>query len=89
MAPTASKPYLLDFTYLFDEGNAEFIEFTGGQKFTAKDVFAEIGSPADWTHRARSVTKPRSEEEAIAVAKQLQACQHWEALFDFNDTNDA
>lgn len=89
VAPTASKPYLMDFTYLFDEGNHEFVQFTGGEPFTSEDVLAEIGRPEDWTHRTRKVLTSRSEAETITVADQLQACHRWEVSFNFDDMGDA
>ena len=85
VAPTASKPYLMDFTYLFDEGQDDFIQFTGGEPFTAEHVFTEIGRPEDWTHRARKAGISRSDAEAIAVAEQLQAIRRWEVAFKLDN----
>ena len=85
VAPTASKPYLMDFTYLFDEGQDDFIEFTGGEPFTAEQVLMEIGQPEDWTRRARKAVISRSDAETVAVAEQLQACRRWEAAFELDD----
>jgi hypothetical protein len=85
IAPTASKPYLMDFTYLYDERQADFVEFTGGKLFTAKQVFSEIGRPEDWSHRAGRAVLSRSHEEAIGVAEQLQACRRWEAALALDD----
>jgi hypothetical protein len=78
VAPTSSKPYLMDFTYLYDDKQADFVEFTRGRRFSDEDVYAEIGRPEDWTHRASAITKPRSEEQAAVVAEQLLACSRWE-----------
>ena len=89
VAPTASKPYLMDFTYLFDEGQDDFIQFTGGEPFTTEQVLTEIGRPEDWTHRARKAVIPRSDAEAIAVAEQLQACRRWEVAFELDDAGGA
>jgi hypothetical protein len=88
-APMASKPYLLDFTYLFDEISEEFIQFTGGQPFTSTDIYKEIGRPEDWTHRGRPATKSRSEADARDVLHQLQACNRWEASFGSDDMHNA
>ena len=82
VAPTASKPYLMDFAYLYDESQDDFIEFTGGKLFTVEQVFEEIGRPEDWTHRAGRAVRTRSDEEASSVAEQLHACRRWEALFE-------
>ncbi len=79
VAPTASRPYLMDFTYLYHGTDAEFEEFTRGRRFSEEQVYAEIGHPRDWTHRAGVSTAARSEEQAVTVAEQLLACQRWEA----------
>ena len=59
--PTASSPYLMDFTYLYDDSQHDFEEFTNGKPFTSEEVFAEIGRPEDWTHRASETAEARSE----------------------------
>jgi len=89
VAPTASRPYLMDFTYLFDDQQDDFVQFTGGERFTSEHVFAEIGKPEDWTHRTSGPLLSRSDAEARTVAEQLQACQRWEVLFDINAANGA
>ena len=89
VAPMASKPYLMDFTYLYDERQDDFIEFTSGKPFTAEQVFVEIGRPEDWTHRASRAVMSRSDEEATTVAEQLQACRRWEVAFEFDEAGGA
>jgi hypothetical protein len=76
--PTTTKPYLMDFTYLYNEGQLDFHEFSGGKPFSEADVYAEIGHPRDWTHRASIPVQPRSEQEAASVAELLLACNRWE-----------
>jgi hypothetical protein len=78
VAPTASRPYLLDFTYLYDDKQRDFEEFTRGERFADEEVYAEIGHPRDWTHRASPTVGSRSEEQAAKVAEQLLACSRWE-----------
>lgn len=80
IAPTASKPYLMDFTYLYDETGDDFEEFSRGKRFDDSAVFAEIGRPEDWTHRTAEAGQRRSEEQAAVVAKQLLVCSYWEDL---------
>ena len=87
LAPMTSKPYLMDFTYLFDDRQEDFVQFTGGERFTTEHVFADIGRPEDWTHRTSAPAISRSDSEAVTVAEQLQACQRWETLFDLDDAN--
>ena len=79
-APTASKPYLMDFTYLYSQTQPDFEEFTRGKRFTADEVYAEIGHPAEWTHRAGTAAVSRSDEDAARVAEQLLVCSRWETL---------
>jgi hypothetical protein len=80
MAPTSSRPYLMDFTYLYDVKQIDFNEFTAGKRFADEEVYAEIGRPDQWVHRASTTTSLRSEEEAIAVAQQLLICREWDSL---------
>ncbi|MGH7243402.1 MAG: hypothetical protein ACREJD_08310 [Phycisphaerales bacterium] len=76
-APTASKPYLMDFTYLYDHNQSDFERFAIGKPFTDDQVYAEIGRPEDWTHRSTSTGRPRTQEQAAEVARQLQVCRSW------------
>src|SRR5207244_249132 len=71
IAPTASRPYLMDFTYLYDPNQPDFEEFSRGKLFTDEEVYSEIGHPEDWVHRAGAAPRDRSEEEAASVAAQL------------------
>lgn len=77
-APTSSKPYLMDFTYLYDPKQGNFEEFSLGKCFSADEIYEEIGRPEDWTHRASTSEAARSEEQAAQVAEQLFVCQGWE-----------
>ncbi|MEQ8787435.1 MAG: hypothetical protein RIC55_14120 [Pirellulaceae bacterium] len=84
--PLTSKPYLMDFTYLFDTNQPDFVQFTGGKPFTTDDIFAEIGRPEGWEHREAEIAASRSESESRVVAEQLQACRGWEALYSASDS---
>ena len=75
--PTANRPYLMDFTYLYDEGEEDFEVFTAGRRFPCDEVWAEIGRPEDWTHRRRGRGVSRAVEEASEVAVQLETCRRW------------
>lgn len=70
---TKGKPYRMDFTYLYNEKEADFLEFTGGREFTKEEIYSELGTPDTWTHRAAEEISRRSEEDAQKVAEQLQA----------------
>ncbi len=83
VAPTASKPYLMDFTYLYDEKQDDFREFTGGKPFPVEEVFVEIGRPEDWTHRGNKEVPSRTLNNVAEIAKQLEVCRNWEVPPEF------
>jgi hypothetical protein len=78
VAPTSTRPYLMDFTYLYATAQDDFLKFSGGEPFSQEQIFDEIGRPEDWAHRAESAGRSRSNEEAMEVAEQLGACRQWE-----------
>ena len=88
VAPTASKPYLMDFTYLYDEKQEDFREFTGGKPFSVEEVFAEIGRPEDWTHRGNKEVPSRTLNNVAEIAKQLEVCRNWEVPQEFVSGDD-
>jgi hypothetical protein len=79
VAPTSTRPYLMDFTYLYDEGQDDYVKFSGGEPFAEEQIFAEVGRPEDWTHRTGKAEGSRTDEEAIRVAEQLTACRNWDS----------
>lgn len=80
VAPTANKPYLMDFTYLYDVTRPDFVDFSRGRLFEEEVVYADIGRPEDWTHRAGTTDDTRSASEAAVVAEQLALCGRWTGL---------
>ena len=72
----------MDLTYLHDANQGDFNEFTGGKRFTDEEVYAEIGRPSEWTHRAKSAVFIRTEEQAANVAEQLLSCHRWDTPSD-------
>ena len=83
VAPTAWKPYLMDFTYLYDELQEEFKEFTEGRPFQVREVVAEVGRPEDWTHRRNRIVPSRTFDQVAEIAKQLGVCRDWEVPPEF------
>jgi hypothetical protein len=79
VAPTSSRPYLMDFTYLYDKPQGDFVDFSLGKQFSEEHIYNEIGKPESWSHRESGFLSYRTEEEAAKVAAQLAACQGWEA----------
>jgi hypothetical protein len=77
VAPTTSKAYLMDFTYLYDPNQADYRQFAAGTPVAEADVFAQIGRPSEWTNRIGPTASTRTEEEAATVAQQLLVCRKW------------
>jgi hypothetical protein len=73
----------MDFTYLYDSTKPDFIDFTAGCIFTEEEVYAEIDSPENWTHREgvyQSVERTPGQE--AEVADLLNACFRWGVIED-------
>ena len=69
--PTVPRPYLMDFTYLYDVRQADFVKFTKGVQTSAEEVYEEIGHPETWLHRSGT---PGPTETAEDVAELLRQC---------------
>ena len=78
----------MDFTYLYDEQQEDFREFTGGKPVPVEEVFAEIGRPEDWTHRGNKSVPSRSLNDVAEIAKQLEVCRNWEVPPEFVCSDD-
>lgn len=76
-APTSGRPYLMDFTYLYDASQPDFREFTEGVKVSKEQIYSEIGRPEDWTHRGALPQPDRSLADVRALAEQLETCRRW------------
>jgi hypothetical protein len=72
---TNHKPPLMDFMSLYDGTQPDFTDFIGGLVFTEDEVYAEIDSPENWTHReGRDQPVSRSPEPSAEVAALVSAC---------------
>jgi hypothetical protein len=81
-ATTEAKPYLMDFTYLYDRSQADFINFTAGVRVAEQEVYAETGRPETWATRSSGA---RTGEVSAAVATLLKVCYDWPPLEDYID----
>jgi hypothetical protein len=81
---TAAAPYREDFTYLYDQSQEDFVNFTAGKLFSEDEVYADIGRPETWTHRdgESASAEERSPEETAEVALLLHQCDQWAADTD-------
>lgn len=77
--PPTTKRHLMDFSYLYDEQQSDHEDLVRGKRFSEEEVFAEIGRPDKWTVRSASVRAPRTADEAVTVAAQLDVCRSWKA----------
>lgn len=79
--PTAEKPYLMDFTYLYDRSQADFLKFSGGVRTSEEEVYGEIGRPETWTTRAGEFAGDRrSVAHSREVSEHLGVIRSWKAL---------
>ncbi|NUQ75584.1 MAG: hypothetical protein HUU21_18725 [Polyangiaceae bacterium] len=82
--PACSRPYLMDFTYLYETRERDFIDFVAGIRKSEGEVFAEIGDPKEWRvagapgvrHEEANIV-PRTPEEAAEVRRLLAVCERW------------
>jgi hypothetical protein len=79
-AVTASKPYYMDLTYLYDRTQADFINFTAGVRVSEEEVYAETGRPEKWATRS---TGERSGEPSPSVAALVKVCGDWPRIADY------
>lgn len=77
---TSSNPYLMDFTYLYDKRQQEFINFTQGVRVAEDQVYGQIGRPETWTHRTAPVDPALPPQAAAEIAELLAACQALEPM---------
>jgi hypothetical protein len=72
--PTVARPYLMDFTYLYDTRQEDFLKFTKGVKVSVDAVYKEIGRPETWLHRSAAGASDAGEGAAADVAELLRQC---------------
>lgn len=81
---TADKPYLMDFTYLYDRAQADFIKFMAGVRVSEEEVYAETGRPATWGTRVPDeFAAMRTGEQATTAKRLLSVCQNWAPIDDY------
>lgn len=81
---TAGQPYLMDFTYLYDKAQEDFINFMAGVRASEEEVYSETGRPATWGTRATEETGVSRTSEQVTTAKRLlSVCQGWEPSTDY------
>lgn len=72
--PTVARPYLMDFTYLYDHRQTDFVKFTKGVPTSADEVYAEIGRPETWLHRSFPSVIGSTEQIAADIQELLHQC---------------
>jgi hypothetical protein len=81
---TADQPYLMDFTYLYENAQADFVNFMAGVRTSEEEVYADTGRPDTWGTRD-PVAAPdiRTGEQVTTVKQLLRVCQGWEPSADY------
>ncbi len=77
---TAAEPYIMDFTYLYDKAQEDFINFMAGVRASEEKVYAEIGKPEVWGKRDTEIFGDRTKDQVKQVADLLRVCEAWEPI---------
>jgi hypothetical protein len=81
---TADQPYLMDFTYLYDKAQADFVNFMAGVRVSEEEVYAETGRPDSWGTRVPDApAEARAGEQVTTVKRLLSVCQAWQPSADY------
>jgi len=81
---TAHQPYLMDFTYLYDRAQPDFINFMAAVRVSEDEVYAETGRPDTWGTRApERAAVTRTGEQVRTANRLLSVCLGWEASVDY------
>ena len=77
---TMGRPYLMDFTYLYDTRLEDFVNFSAGKPVGEDALFGEIGRPETWTHRLAAAEAERPECESAEIAGLMARIYDWEPV---------
>jgi hypothetical protein len=80
-AATGAAPYLMDFTYLYDRNQADFINFMAGVRVSDEAVYQETGRPETWSTRVgEEKPQPRTDAQVAGMNALLKKCYSWPTL---------
>lgn len=78
--PPTDKPYLMDFTYLYDTRSSDFVKFMAGVRLSEEDIYREIGRPDEWAVKDAAPTESgdaRTYEATEEIRRLLVVCEKW------------
>lgn len=85
---TAPNPYIMDFTYLYDRDQEDYVNFTAGVRTSEEKVYAETGRPETWTTRAEDTFgEVRTAEQARQAKNLIDICRAWTHSDDILNTD--
>ncbi len=88
---TERHPYNMDFTYLYDQREADYRQFMEGMPKTEGDVYSEIGQPETWGGPFVGI-KPandtgRPSEQVATIERLVEVCRRWTTTPEIEDLN--
>ena len=87
---TADQPYVMDFTYLYDKAQADFVNFMAGVRTSQEEVYAEIGKPDNWgTRDSGEFWGGRTKAQVKQVADLLRVCEGWNPIEGYLNPDDS
>lgn len=74
--PRMSKPWLMDFTYIYDHTKEDYVRFLAGKLVSEEEVFQDIGPPGEWRTLGAEIPK-RTRSAARELKALLHKCERW------------
>ena len=75
--PTLTKPWIMDFAYIFNKADPDWVKFMGGRLISEKEVYAVTGDPSEWRVRSDGPPLERSPETVARITAALRRCEGW------------
>jgi hypothetical protein len=84
---TRARPYLNDFTYIYDKRQSDYVRFMEGIRVAEEDVYDEIGRPETWRVRSAGQERlpDRMPDQSTEIQRLIEDCRRWKVSPNFID----